>query len=125
MITTCPWINDKKCVFDLAIANEEEDDDVISVQEATMELPRSSTTKTRPRQIFKNSPPPKKMTTAPVQSQTTPNNNALWMQQQWMMGQVGHWMMGQPGPWMMGQQFAAPGCSHNKPLQPNQTKGQR
>ena len=50
---------------DLAITDEEEDDDVLSMQEAIVELPRSSASKRKPRKIFRT--PPKKRVAAPSQ----------------------------------------------------------
>ena len=101
----------------LASADEEEDEDVLSVQEASVSLHRSSATKRKPRRIFKS--PPKKNMTRPTVAEAAPTNVVPWMQppwaptasnqqQQWMMGQGAPWMMGQPGPWMMGQQFLGP-----------------
>jgi hypothetical protein len=98
----------------LPITDEEEDDDVLSMQEATVEVPRSSATKKKARKIFKT--PPKKSVTGPSQPEVAPTNAAPWMQQQWlpvassqqqqwMMGQANPWMMSQPGAWMLGQQF--------------------
>ena len=98
-------------MFDVALADEEEDKNVHSMHEAIVELPRSSSTKRRSRQIFKT--PPKKKTLTHPQPQTTPTNIAPWLpptstqQQQWMMGQLGPWLMGQQFPWMQPQQAPA------------------
>lgn len=43
-------------MFDVALADEEEDKNVHSMHEAIVELPRSSSTKRRSRQIFKTPP---------------------------------------------------------------------
>ena len=82
------------CVI-LTIADEEEHED-----EATVELPRSSATKKRPRHHFKS--PPRKNTAATSQAEAAPSNPAAWMQQPWLPNP---WMMGQNNPWMMGQHF--------------------
>lgn len=69
-------------MFDLPIAEEEEDKDGLSLQEATVELPRSSATKRKPRQIFKSVP--KKKTPTPSESKAAPTSVAPWMQQSWL-----------------------------------------
>jgi hypothetical protein len=82
-----------------------------------VDVSHSSSTKRRPRQIFKD--PPQKRTKDPIQAQAVPTNSASWMaqpwlapastqQQQWTMGQSSPWMMGQPGLWMMGPQYPGP-----------------
>lgn len=97
---------------DLAMADEDHDEDIQSRQEGTVDLPRSSATKNKRRQEFKS--PPRKRTAASKQSDVAPWMQGPWMpgatsqQQQWMMGQQTPWMMGQGGPWMMGQQFPGP-----------------
>ena len=44
------------CYFTCPQAGEEEDDETLSIKEATVDLPRSNATKRKPRQIFKSPP---------------------------------------------------------------------
>jgi hypothetical protein len=66
----------------LAIADEEEIEDVLSMQESYVDLPRLSATKRKSMQIFKS--PPKKKMTNPGVSEATPTNVAPWMQSPWL-----------------------------------------
>ena len=101
----------------MASADEEEDDDLRSMQGATAELPQSSATNRKRRHEFKS--PPKKRMTGPTGSEAAPPSGPPWMQQswlppasnqhqQWMMGQGAPWNHYQLGPWMMGQQYPGP-----------------
>lgn len=100
------------CKTDLAMADEDHDEDILSRQEGTVELARSSANKKKRRPEFKS--PPKKRTAGSRHSDVPPWMQQPWMpgassqQQQWMMGQTPPWMMGQQAPWMMGQQYPGP-----------------
>ena len=108
----------------MASAEEEEDEDLRSMQGGTMELPWSSATKRKRRKIFKS--PPKKRMTGSTQEEAAPSNVAPWLQPQWppaSSSQQQQWMVNQAALTLLGQQLSNQMLGNLNPsswLQPQQ-----